>query len=70
MPTVRTLPEALATAAHGDAGYIFVGSGTETRRSYADMYAGVAAASRPRCALWAWAAATWWRSSSATPNSS
>ena len=38
MPSVRTLPEALATAAHGDAGYIFVGSATETRRSYADMY--------------------------------
>ena len=38
MPTVRTLPEALATAAGGDAGYVFVGSGTETRRSYAAMY--------------------------------
>ena len=70
MSSVRTLPEALATAAHGDAGYIFVGSGTETRRSYAEVYAGVAAASRPRCAPSAWAAAIWSRSSSATPNSS
>ena len=70
MPPVRTLPEALATAAHGDAGYVFVGSGTETRRSYADMYAGVARAWRARCAPSVWAAAIWSRSSSATPNSS
>ncbi len=40
MPATRTLPEALATAARGsDAGYIFVGSGDEVRRSYRDVYA-------------------------------
>jgi fatty-acyl-CoA synthase len=39
MSSVRTLPEALATAADGDAGYVFVESGKETRRSYAEMYA-------------------------------
>ncbi|MEP7307410.1 MAG: AMP-binding protein, partial [Acidobacteriota bacterium] len=39
MSTIRTLPDALATAAHGDAGYIFAGSGAEVRRSYADVYA-------------------------------
>jgi fatty-acyl-CoA synthase len=39
MPEVRTLPEALAAAADGDAGYLFLASGTETSRSYADMYA-------------------------------
>jgi fatty-acyl-CoA synthase len=38
MPGVRTLPSALATAARGDHGYIFIASGVETRRSYADMY--------------------------------
>jgi fatty-acyl-CoA synthase len=35
---VRTLPEALAAAARGDHGYIFVASGVETRRSYAEVY--------------------------------
>jgi fatty-acyl-CoA synthase len=39
MSSTRTLPEALATAAHGDAGYIFVGAGDEVRRSYRDVYA-------------------------------
>ncbi len=38
MSRVRTLPEALAEAAHSDAGYIFVAAGVETRRSYADVY--------------------------------
>jgi fatty-acyl-CoA synthase len=38
MPGLRTLPEALAEAARGHAGYIFVASGRETRRSYAEMY--------------------------------
>jgi fatty-acyl-CoA synthase len=38
MPGVRTLPEALAEAARGPAGYIFVASGRETRRSYAEIY--------------------------------
>src|ERR1700682_6472323 len=38
MAGVRTLPEALAEAARGHAGYIFVASGRETRRSYAEMY--------------------------------
>jgi fatty-acyl-CoA synthase len=38
MPGTRTLPEALAEAAHGQAGYIFVASGRETRRSYAEIY--------------------------------
>ena len=38
MSAVRTLPEALDEAAHSDAGYIFLASGGETRRSYADVY--------------------------------
>jgi fatty-acyl-CoA synthase len=38
MPGLRTLPDALAEAARGPAGYIFVASGTETRRSYAEIY--------------------------------
>jgi acyl-CoA synthetase (AMP-forming)/AMP-acid ligase II len=38
MPAVRTLPAALAAAAHGEAGYIFLAPGGETRRSYADVY--------------------------------
>jgi fatty-acyl-CoA synthase len=36
--TPRTLPEALAEAARGDAGYTFLSGGSETFRSYADMY--------------------------------
>lgn len=38
MPPIRTLPRALAAAAEGDAAYVFVGLGAETRRSYAQMY--------------------------------
>jgi fatty-acyl-CoA synthase len=38
MPGVRTLPAALAAAALGDAGYVFLAPGGETRRSYADIY--------------------------------
>ena len=38
MPPIRTLPRALAAAAEGDAAYVFVGLGAETRRSYAEMY--------------------------------
>ena len=38
MSGVRTLPAALAAAARGDAGYIFLAPGGETRRSYADVY--------------------------------
>ena len=38
MPGVRTLPAALGAAARGDAGYIFLGPGGETRRSYSDVY--------------------------------
>lgn len=34
----RTLPEALAEAARGDAGYTFLSGGSETFRSYADVY--------------------------------
>jgi acyl-CoA synthetase (AMP-forming)/AMP-acid ligase II len=37
MPAVRTLPDALADAAKSDAGYTFVGSGYEKRRSYREM---------------------------------
>jgi acyl-CoA synthetase (AMP-forming)/AMP-acid ligase II len=37
MPTLRTLPEALADAARTDAGYRFHTGGVETARSYADM---------------------------------
>jgi fatty-acyl-CoA synthase len=39
MSSVRTLPEALADAAESPAGYTFVGSGTERRRSYAEIHA-------------------------------
>jgi acyl-CoA synthetase (AMP-forming)/AMP-acid ligase II len=38
MSSIRTLPEALAAAADGDAGYIFVGPDKETHRSYADVH--------------------------------
>jgi len=38
MARTRTLPEALAEAAQSEAGYIFVASGRETRRSYAEIY--------------------------------
>jgi fatty-acyl-CoA synthase len=48
MPGLRTLPEALAEAARGDAGYIFVASGRETRRSYAEIYE---ASRRVSCSL-------------------
>jgi fatty-acyl-CoA synthase len=48
MPSIRTLPEALAAAADGDAGYIFVGPDKETHRSYADVYQ---ASIRVACAL-------------------
>jgi fatty-acyl-CoA synthase len=34
---LRTLPEALAEAAHTDAGYVFLADGIETRRSFADL---------------------------------
>jgi acyl-CoA synthetase (AMP-forming)/AMP-acid ligase II len=39
MPTVRTLPEALADAARTDAGYCFVSGDVETWRPYADIRA-------------------------------
>src|SRR6185436_1728734 len=38
MTSLRTLPEALAGAAQGSAGYCFVVDGVETPRSYADIY--------------------------------
>jgi len=38
MLPIRTLPRALAAAAEGNAAYVFVGPGAETRRSYAQMY--------------------------------
>jgi fatty-acyl-CoA synthase len=38
MSPVRTLPEALDEAAHSDAGYVFLASDGETRRSYAEIY--------------------------------
>ena len=38
MISLRTLPEALAAAAQGSAGYCFVVDGVETPRSYADIY--------------------------------
>jgi fatty-acyl-CoA synthase len=51
MPVPRTLPEALAEAARGQAGYIFVASGRETRRSYAAMYEASQGVSRALRAL-------------------
>jgi fatty-acyl-CoA synthase len=38
MAVARTLPHALAEAASGPRGYLFVTPGVETRRSYADIY--------------------------------
>jgi len=38
MPRLRTLSDALADAAHADAGYWFLPAGAETYRSYADLY--------------------------------
>src|SRR5262245_28732743 len=38
MARVRTLPEALADAAQGDAGFVFAGDHGETTRSYASIY--------------------------------
>jgi fatty-acyl-CoA synthase len=51
MSRLRTLPEALAEAARGHAGYIFVASGQDTRRSYAEIYE---ASRRVACALRGW----------------
>ena len=48
---VRTLPEALAAAALGEAGYIFLNAGVERRRSYADMYDAARAAASGLLAL-------------------
>jgi fatty-acyl-CoA synthase len=47
----RTLPDALAEAARGHEGYIFVASGRETRRSYAEMYQASRGVSRALRAL-------------------
>ena len=38
MTRVRTLPEALAEAARGEEGYVFVANGVETTRSYAALH--------------------------------
>jgi fatty-acyl-CoA synthase len=46
MSALRTLPEALADAAGSGTGYSFIGSGGETRRSYAQMQANAFAFAR------------------------
>src|SRR5436190_495232 len=46
MGRLRTLPDALAGAARADAGYVFVSSGEDTYRSFADIHSASVKASR------------------------